>query len=106
MTTPLDRGTRQDVTDVLVRYATGIDQRDWALFRTCFTEDCVVDYGDIGLWHGVDEVTACDGRLDPLPSNGKIIGLDDVPAALDLTRRSEGPPRIIVHPARTAGAAP
>ena len=43
---------------MLVRYATGIDRRDWDLFRTCFTADCVVDYGDIGLWHGADEVTA------------------------------------------------
>jgi 3-phenylpropionate/cinnamic acid dioxygenase small subunit len=45
------------VTEVLIRYASGIDGRDWQLFRTCFTEDCDVDYGDIGHWHGVDEVT-------------------------------------------------
>ena len=45
------------VTDVLIRYASGIDGRDWELFRTCFTQDCDLDYGDIGHWHGVDEVT-------------------------------------------------
>ena len=38
------------------------------------------------------------GRLDPLPSVGEIIGLDEVPAALDLARKSDGPPRIVVHP--------
>jgi SnoaL-like domain len=27
------------------------------LFRTAFTADCDVDYGEIGSWHGVDEVT-------------------------------------------------
>jgi len=27
---------RQDISDVLVRYATGIDRRDWPLFRTLF----------------------------------------------------------------------
>jgi 3-phenylpropionate/cinnamic acid dioxygenase small subunit len=53
----LDRDVRQDVADVLVRYATAIDRRDWALFRTCFTEDCDADYGDIGAWHGVDAIT-------------------------------------------------
>jgi 3-phenylpropionate/cinnamic acid dioxygenase small subunit len=53
-----DRETRQDVADVLVRYATGIDRRDWDLFRTCFTDDVEADYGDIGVWHGVDEITA------------------------------------------------
>ena len=31
-----------------MRYATGIDRRDWALLRSCFTDDCVADYGDIG----------------------------------------------------------
>jgi hypothetical protein len=36
--------------------------------------------------------------LDPLPSVGKIIGLDEVPDALEQARRSDGPPRIVVHP--------
>lgn len=49
---------REDITDVLMRYATGIDRRDWALFRTVFTDDCELDYGEIGAWHGVDAVTA------------------------------------------------
>ena len=42
---------------VLVRYATGIDTRDWELFRTCFTADAAIDYGDIGTWTGADEIT-------------------------------------------------
>ncbi len=58
MTTSTDETTRADVADVLVRYATGIDRRDWDLFRTCFTPDCDVDYGaDIGTWHSLDEIT-------------------------------------------------
>lgn len=48
-------------------------------------------------WYGtLDAITS--GRLDPLPSVGRIIGLDEVPDALDLARRSEGPPRIVVRP--------
>lgn len=54
MTTHEDR---LDIIDVLVRYATGIDRRDWPLFRTVFTDDCVLDYGEIGKWNGVDAVT-------------------------------------------------
>ncbi|MEZ0338933.1 nuclear transport factor 2 family protein [Mycobacterium sp. pV006] len=50
------REDRQDIADVLIRYATGIDRRDWALFRTVFADDCELDYGDIGVWHGVDAV--------------------------------------------------
>ena len=57
MVTRVDRDVRQDVADVLVRYATSIDRRDWALFRTCFTEGCQADYGDIGVWHGADAIT-------------------------------------------------
>lgn len=48
-------------------------------------------------WYGTLDAVA-DGRLDPSPSIGAIIGLDDVPEALDQVRRSQGPPRIVVHP--------
>lgn len=52
-----ERDDRQDISDLLVRYATGIDRRDWPLFRTVFTDDCELDYGEIGAWDGVDAVT-------------------------------------------------
>jgi 3-phenylpropionate/cinnamic acid dioxygenase small subunit len=52
-----EREDRQDISDLLVRYATGIDRRDWPLFRTVFTDDCELDYGEIGTWQGVDAVT-------------------------------------------------
>jgi threonine dehydrogenase-like Zn-dependent dehydrogenase len=48
-------------------------------------------------WYGTLDAVA-EGRLDPSPSIGRTIGLDEVPAALDEVRRSEGPPRIVVHP--------
>jgi 3-phenylpropionate/cinnamic acid dioxygenase small subunit len=51
-----EREDRQDISDLLVRYATGIDRRDWPLFRTVFTDDCELDYGEIGSWKGVDAV--------------------------------------------------
>ncbi|WP_081438707.1 nuclear transport factor 2 family protein [Pseudofrankia asymbiotica] len=41
-------GLREDkaqISEVLIRYATGIDQRDWELFRTCWTDDVEADYG-------------------------------------------------------------
>jgi 3-phenylpropionate/cinnamic acid dioxygenase small subunit len=52
-----DRSDHELIGDVLVRYATGIDTKDWSLFRTCFTDDVHADYGDIGVWNGVDEIT-------------------------------------------------
>lgn len=52
-----EREDRQDISDLLMRYATGIDRRDWPLFRTVFTKDCELDYGEIGAWRGIDAVT-------------------------------------------------
>jgi 3-phenylpropionate/cinnamic acid dioxygenase small subunit len=58
MTQAIDREVRQDIADLLVRYAAGIDGRDWKLLRSCFTDDCEADYGATGRWHGGDEITA------------------------------------------------
>jgi 3-phenylpropionate/cinnamic acid dioxygenase small subunit len=52
-----EREDRQDISEVLLRYATGIDRRDWPLFRTVFTDDCQLDYGEVGTWTGGDAVT-------------------------------------------------
>lgn len=49
---------RADITDVLVRYATGIDRRDWDLFRTIWTDDVDANYGrGIGHFRSADEIT-------------------------------------------------
>jgi len=48
---------RAAIADVVVRYATAIDRRDWDLFRSCFTADCGSDYGSIGGWNDIDGVT-------------------------------------------------
>lgn len=42
----------------------------------------------------------CSGRLDVSPMVGRIVGLDDVPSALDDARDARGPARIIVMPGR------
>jgi len=46
------------IRDLLVRYATAIDTRDWKLLRTCFTQDATTDYGDIGGWSDIEGVTS------------------------------------------------
>ena len=53
-----ERSDHELITDVLVRYATGIDTKDWSLFRTCFTDDVQADYGEgVGSWTDVDAIT-------------------------------------------------
>jgi hypothetical protein len=60
MSDGLSTEDRLDVAEVLVRYATGIDGRDWDVLRSCFTEDVGADDGVIGVWHDADEIKAVD----------------------------------------------
>lgn len=56
MSAEIDPRVHQQLVDVVLRYATGIDTRDWSLFRTCFTADCFADYGVSGKWENRDEL--------------------------------------------------
>jgi hypothetical protein len=47
----------RQIAATLIRYATGIDCRDWAAFRTCFAKDLHADYGDYGVWKSAEEIT-------------------------------------------------
>lgn len=57
---PLSSGISADdrllIQETLVRYATGIDLRQWEQFRNCWTDECRASYGDIVL-KGADAVT-------------------------------------------------
>lgn len=57
MSATSDLEAKQRISEVLVGYSTGIDRRDWDLFRSCFTEDCHAEYEGIGTWHGVEKIT-------------------------------------------------
>ena len=39
---------RQEIDDLLTRYATAVDTKDWELYETCFTEDAFIDYESAG----------------------------------------------------------
>lgn len=58
----MDDDTAQ-IAEVLIRYATGIDFKDWPLFRTCWTDDVDADYGDLGRHSGVDALTDLMTRI-------------------------------------------
>jgi 3-phenylpropionate/cinnamic acid dioxygenase small subunit len=51
-----EREDRQDIAELLVRYATAIDRREYPLLGTVFTNECDVDYGEIGRWKSADDV--------------------------------------------------
>jgi 3-phenylpropionate/cinnamic acid dioxygenase small subunit len=39
---------RLEIDDLLTRYATAVDTKDWDLYDTCFTEDAFIDYTSAG----------------------------------------------------------
>lgn len=46
-----------DIAQVIIRYGTGIDTRNWELFATCFTDDVSAHYGSFGIWRSAAEIT-------------------------------------------------
>jgi 3-phenylpropionate/cinnamic acid dioxygenase small subunit len=94
---------RQAVADLLVRYASGIDGRDWALLRSCFADDCDADYGEIGHWYSGDEITAWMAQThDPLGPTLHRISNVVVHQDGDLLRTRCAVHGIIVLPDRSA----
>jgi hypothetical protein len=45
---PQDLADRIEIDDLLTRYATGIDRKEWDLWETCFTGDAHIDYSAFG----------------------------------------------------------
>jgi 3-phenylpropionate/cinnamic acid dioxygenase small subunit len=43
-----DVADRIEIDDLLTRYATALDAKDWDLFSTCFTPDAHIDYTAAG----------------------------------------------------------
>ncbi len=39
---------RAAISEVQIRYATGVDMRDWALYRSCFTDEIETDFSSAG----------------------------------------------------------
>lgn len=48
---------RQEISDLLTRYAAAVDQKDWDAYRAIFTPDATIDYSAVGGASGsLDEV--------------------------------------------------
>ena len=48
---------KEQITEVLIRYATGIDSKDWPLFRSCWADEVDLDYGELGEFTDPDAFT-------------------------------------------------
>jgi len=54
---------KEQIVEVLIRYATGIDSKDWPLFRSCWTDEIDVDYQQLGRFTSADALTEVMTRL-------------------------------------------
>ncbi len=50
---PQDLIDRAEISDVVLGYATGLDRRDWALYRSIFMDEIEMDFGSVGIPAGV-----------------------------------------------------
>ena len=51
-------GDRLEINDLLTRYAHSVDSKDWALYRSVFTDDAFIDYESAGGIKGDREAVA------------------------------------------------
>lgn len=54
---------KEQIVEVLIRYATGIDSKDWPLLRSCWTDEIDVDYQQLGRFTSADAITEMMTRL-------------------------------------------
>jgi SnoaL-like protein len=47
----------EQIAEVLIRYATGIDSKDWPLLRSCWTDEIDVDYQQLGRFTSAEALT-------------------------------------------------
>ena len=59
------------ISEVLHRYAAAIDGKDWALLRSCFTDDLEADFRSFG---GLEVVRGADAWVEAIRST--IQGMD------------------------------
>lgn len=65
----------REITRLCYRYGAALDDRDWPLLRTCFTEDAVTEYQGLGRFEGYGAIeTVCQAALGKLDRSHHLIG--------------------------------
>ena len=94
---------RMEIIELLHRYATAIDDRDWARLATCFTADAVALYGPVlGRQEGIAAIEkTCRAALEPLDASQHIVGTHEIELDGDRARA-----RCYVHAQHTRAGTP
>jgi hypothetical protein len=64
---------RAAIREVMFRYAAGLDRRDFAMVRACFTTDARASYNGIELDPGVDAIVAYVRSISALRSSMHVV---------------------------------
>jgi hypothetical protein len=79
VTVSRDIEDRLAIQDVLIRYATALDSRDWALLDSVFAPDCQVQYPGSPALHAVGEVAAfCERALRRFTATQHLLANFDI----------------------------
>ena len=62
------------ITDVIQRYAHGLDRRDWDMVAACFTADAQATYGGTVLEPGVDNIIRHVRGLENIKASTHFFG--------------------------------
>ena len=66
---------KQEIADVVYRYAIAVDTRDWELLRSCFTAGATADYLDLPPCASYDDIeSTCRTALTPLTATQHLLG--------------------------------
>ena len=66
---------RLAIGELLARYSTVLDNREWDQLAEVFTPDAECDYGSLGNPHGVDEIAGLiRGTIGDLDSTQHLVG--------------------------------
>jgi 3-phenylpropionate/cinnamic acid dioxygenase small subunit len=79
---------RLAIVDLLHRYATSLDTRDWDLLASVFTDDAIADYGELaGINNGVAAIVkVCHDALQGLDASQHIVSNEVIELAGDRAR--------------------
>jgi hypothetical protein len=62
------------IVDIILRYAQGLDERNWDMVASCFTADAQATYGDTVLAPGVDNIIGHVRGLENLSASTHLMG--------------------------------
>ena len=66
---------RAEIGELLARYSTALDNREWDSLAEVFTPDAECDYGSLGNPHGVEEITTLiRSTIADLDSTQHLVG--------------------------------